>query len=111
MEMNTSVEKRAYKRHCFAADIAFCYFNNESSYQAHTLNIGTGGMCFKSDRFLKPGATICLRLIKTHPNDASIGFCEGLHIVALAEVKWCRESKGAGAFPYGVGVKYFEAAF
>ncbi len=56
--MNTSVEKRAYERHCYAADIAFSYFNKESSYEAHTLNIGTGGMCFKSDLYLKPGATI-----------------------------------------------------
>ena len=109
--MNTNAEKRAYERHCYAADIAFSYFNKESSYEAHTLNIGSGGMCFKSDLYLKPGATICVRLIKTHPNGACCGFCEGLHIVTLAEVKWCQEANGAGAFPYGVGVKYFEAAY
>ena len=109
--MNTSVEKRAYERHCYAADIAFCYFNKESSYMAHTLNIGTGGMCFNSDVFIQPGATICVRLIKTYPNDSCSGFSEGLHIVTLAEVKWCQGANDAGAFPYGVGVKYFEAAY
>jgi hypothetical protein len=109
--MNTHAEKRACERHSYAADIEFSYFNKEHSYFAHTLNIGMGGMCFKSDLFIQPGATLCVRLIKIHPNSACSGFCEGLHIVTLAEVKWCCESPNGGAFPYGVGVKYFEADY
>ena len=106
--MNTNAEKRAYDRHCYAADIAVSFFNKEKSYNAHTLNIGTGGMCFKSNLFLQPGATIFVRLKNTHPNGFCSGFCEGLHIVTLAEVKWCHEVLNGEAFPYGVGVKYFE---
>ncbi len=109
--MKTNAEKRANERHCYAADIAISYFNKAHSYNAHTLNIGTGGMCFKSNLFLKPGATIYVRLKKIHPNDTCSDFCEGLHFVTLAEVKWCHEAPGAEAFPYGVGVKYFEAAY
>jgi hypothetical protein len=109
--MKTNVEKRACERHCYAADIAFSYFNKEHSYSARTLNLSAGGMCFKSNLFLKPGATVYIRLKTTHPNGSCSGYCEGLHLVTLAEVKWCQEANGADAYPYGVGVKYFEAAY
>ena len=109
--MKTNAEKRACGRHRYAADIAVSYFNKEHSYNAHTLNIGTGGMCFKSNLFLQPGATLYVRLKETHPNSPGSGFCEGLHIVALAEVKWCQEVPNGEAFPYGVGVKYFETVY
>ena len=109
--MNIHAEKRAYERHCYSADIAVSYFNKEHSYNTCTLNIGTGGMCFKSDLFLQPGATLYVRLKKTHSNGSCSGFCEGLHIVTLAEVKWCQEVPNGEAFPYGVGVKYFETVY
>jgi hypothetical protein len=109
--MKTNAEKRARERHRYAADIAFSYFNKEHSYNAQTLNLCRGGMCFKTNLFLKPGATVCIRLKKTHPNGSCSSFCEGLHYVTLAEVKWCHEAPGAEAFPYGVGVKYFEAVY
>ena len=109
--MNTHAEKRAYERHCYSADIAVSYFNKEHLYNAHTLNIGSGGMCFKSNLFLQPGATLYVRLKETHPSSRRSGFCEGLRIVALAEVKWCREVPNGEAFPYGVGVKYFEPVY
>ena len=109
--MKTDVEKRACERHRYAADIAFSYFNKEHSYDAYTLNVGSGGMCFKTNLFLKPGATVYIRLKKTHPNDSGSDFCEGLHFVTLAEVRWCQEAPNGEAFPYGVGVKYFGAAY
>ena len=109
--MKTNLEKRACERHRYAADIAFSYFNKEHSYNAHTLNVGSGGMCFKSNLFLKPGATVYIRLKTTHPNGCCSSFCEGLHFVTLAEVKWCQEANGADVFPYGVGVKYFVAIY
>jgi hypothetical protein len=109
--MKTNLEKRACERHRYAADIAFSYFNKEHSHDAHTLNVGSGGMGFKSNLFLKPGTTVYIRLKKTHPNGSCSGFCEGLHYFTLAEVKWCHEAPGTEAFPYGVGVKYFEAVY
>jgi PilZ domain len=83
--MNATAEKRAHERHRYVADIAFSHFNKERSYHAHTLNVGMGGMCFESELYLQPGATICVRLIKTHPDDFCNGFCEGLRFVTLAE--------------------------
>jgi hypothetical protein len=109
--MKTNMEKRACQRHRFAADIAFSYFNKEYSYNARTLNLCSDGMCFKSNVYLQPGATIFVRLINTYPNDSCCGYCEGLHIVTMAEVKWCHVANGTDAFPYAVGVKYFGAAY
>jgi hypothetical protein len=106
--MKTTAEKRACERHRYAADIAFSYFNKEHSYDAQTLNLCTGGMCFKTNLFLKPGATVYIRLKNSH---SSGSFCEGLHLATLAEVKWCHETPTSGVFPYGVGVKYFEAVY
>ncbi len=109
--MNTKAEKRICERQSFTADIAFSYFNKEHSYDAHTLNVGSGGMCFESNLLLKPDATVYIRLKTTHPKGSCSGFCEGLHLVTLAEVKWCQEANGADVFPYGVGVKYFGEAY
>ena len=109
--MKTNVEKRACERHYHAADIALSYFNKGRSYNAEILNLGTGGLCFKSSLFLQPGATVYIRLKKIHPNASGTGFCEGLRSVALAEVKWCSELPGAKVLPYGVGVRYFEPTY
>ena len=106
--MKAKVEKRACERNDYAADIAFSYFNKIHSYNAETLNLGRGGMCFKSNLWLQPGVTVCIRLKKTHPNGTDSGHCEGLRSIALAEVKWCSELPDARVLPYGVGVKYFE---
>ena len=106
--MKTNAEKRAYDRHSFGADVVFSYFNKNHSYFAQIMNLGTGGMCFKSSFSLQPGATVNIRLKKIHPNDSGTGFCEGLRSVTLGEVKWCCELPGEEASHYGVGVKYFE---
>ena len=109
--MKRHLEKRACERHSYAADIVFSYFNKEHSYNAEIRNLGRGGMCFRSNLFLKPGTTVYIRLKKIHPNAIRTGCCEGLHLVTLADVKWCREAPGSEAFPYGVGVKYFEPVY
>ena len=109
--MCTHPEKRASERHCFAADMAFSYFNNENSNHAEILNISPGGMCFKSDIFLQPGATIIVRLGKIHPNGIFSRSCDGLRLVTLAEVKWCHKAPDIDPLFYGVGVKYFETAY
>ena len=109
--MKTHAEKRAFDRHSFSADVAFSYFNKENSYLAQTMNLGIGGMCFKSSLSLQPGATVYIRLKKIHPNGSDTGFCEGLRLATLAEVKWCSELSEAKPLPYSVGVKYFEPVY
>jgi hypothetical protein len=109
--MQTDEEKRACDRHGYAADIAFSYFNQEHYYGAQILNLGAGGMCFKSNLRLQPGTAVYIRIKKIHPNSAGSARCDGLRSVALAEVKWCSELPDATIFPYGVGVKYFNPVY
>ena len=101
-----NAEKRACERHGYSADIAVSYFNKEHAYPAEILNLGIGGMCFKSNLALQPGATICVRLKSSHQNDSCTGNCEGIRLLALADVKWCSEIPGTRPSSYGVGVKY-----
>jgi hypothetical protein len=105
--MDTNAERRNSERHCYAADIAFGHFNKDHSYEAETLNLGTGGMCFKSELCLQPGATIYIRLTKLHPNNSEADVCEGLHLVTLAEVKWCKEFFKHTQPLYEIGAKYY----
>ena len=109
--MKTNAEKRVYDRHSFAADVEFSYFNKEHLYLAQTLNIGMGGMCFKSSRFLKPGATVYVRLQKIHPNGSGSGACEGLRSATLAEVRWCKEVNNETESFYVIGAKYYEPVY
>jgi len=111
VNMKSNVEKRAFERHCYPADIAFSYFNKEHSYSAQIINLGTGGICFKTSFFLQPGATVYIRLKKIHPNASGTAFCEGLRFVTLAEVKWCSEVPGNEVSHYAAGVKYFEPPY
>lgn len=106
--MKTNAEKRACERHSYTASIAFSYFNKEHCFEAQTLNHSAGGMCFKSNFFLQPGATVYIRVKKFHPNNSCTGLCHGLRSVTLAEVKWCDEELDTDVFSYGVGVKYYE---
>ena len=109
--MKTAAEKRVFDRHSFTADIVFSYFNRDHSYNAQTMNLGSGGMCFKSDLFLLPGATVFIRLKKIHPNCSCAGFWEGLRSVTLAEIKWCRKEPDTDDTDYEVGVKYFDSVY
>jgi len=104
-------DKRAHKRNSLSADVTFSYFNQEPSYIAQTLNFGSGGMCFKSSFYLKPGATVNIRLKKIHQNSSDDCFCAGIRNVTLAEVKWCSEVPGDKVSHYAAGVKYFEPAY
>lgn len=91
--METNAEKRAYERRSYSAPIVFSYFNKEHCFDAQTINHGTEGMCFKSNLFLRPGATLCIRIKKFRPNGPCSGFCEGLRSITLTEVKWCNDEK------------------
>ena len=106
MEMDINSDKRAFERRNCNALIAFSYFNQTNNYDARVLNSGTGGMCFQSDFFLQPGATVCIR-VKEYPcSDSLKDSADGLRCMSLAEVKWCNELPEAESAAYGVGVKY-----
>ena len=105
--MTTNAEKRACERHSYTAPITFSYFNKEQCFDAQSLNHCVEGMCFKSNFFLQPKATVYIRVKRFHPHNSCNAACHGLRLVTLAEVKWCKELD-VGKVYYGVGVKYFE---
>ena len=106
--MKSYTDKRACERSSHAALIEFSYFNKEHCYEAQTLDHCAVGLRFKSEVFLKPGATINIRVKKFHPNDSCKGDCRGLRSVALAEVKWCKEFLNETEPFFEIGAKYFQ---
>lgn len=109
--MKSYTDKRACERRSYTAPLAFSYFNKEHYYEAQTLNHCAGGMRFKSEVFLQPGATVYIRVKKFQPNGACSGDCQGLRSVTLAEVKWCKEFLNETEPFYEIGAKYYEAEY
>ncbi len=105
-------EKRSCQRCTYEAPITCAYFNADKFYRAKTINHSKNGMYFKSDFPLKPGASIYIR-VESYPSESfssGVCCCGGARMLALGEVRWCEEIKGADAFCYGVGLKYYEPA-
>jgi len=105
--MKSNTDKRACERHSHTAPILFSYFNKEYSYEAQTLNLCDGGMRFKSEVLLQPGATVYIRVKNFQPGGSSNGDCRGLRSVTLAEVKWCKEALDENRPLYEIGAKYY----
>jgi len=106
LEMDINPDKRESERRSCNALIALSYFNQTKRYDAKVLNCGMGGMCFQSNLFLKPGATVCIR-VRENPCSGSLqDSTDCLRWMSLAEVKWCNELPGTDSVAYSVGVKY-----
>jgi len=109
--MDETSEKRASQRSPCNALISFSHFNQTPSYDAKMLNYGAGGMCFQSSHFLRPGASVCIRLKEGQSFASLENNGSGLRCISLAEVKWCHELPRAESVTYGVGVKYQPPAY
>jgi hypothetical protein len=109
--MKVVEEKRHAERRRHVAPISFSYFNKEPCFDAQTFNCSSGGMCFKSKFFLKPGTIVCIRSKNSNPNGFGNGVVEELRSMTLAEVKWCREIHDGDVSAYGVGVNYFPPVY
>ncbi len=109
--MNAYNGKRFYERRGHAAAIEVSYFtkNQWHWHKAQTVNHSDEGMCFQSEVFFKPGATICIRLKNLHPSTGCNCDCRGLRSLTLAETKWCFFNK-TDLF-YKIGVKYLPPAY
>jgi len=112
-KMSDQAEKRDCHRCRHKASLVCGYFNSEHYCPAKAVNHSPEGMYIETDLFLRPGASVYLRVDHQTPNNGSSGVfkCEGHPTVALAEVKWCRELSHTGGFNYGVGLKYYQPAY
>ena len=109
--MESYTDKRACKRRSYTAPLALSYFNKEHYFEAQTVNYCAGGMCFKSEVLLQPGATVYIRVKKFHSNGSCSGDCRGLRSVTLAEVKWCKDFLNESEPFYEIGAKYYEPEY
>ena len=109
--MKNNKERRVSDRHSYAAPIVFSYLNEYHCFEAQTCNYCDVGMGFKTNIYLKPGATICIRVKNFHPNKSCTDLFYGLRSVTLADVKWCDEELYGDKFSYTVGVKYFAPCY
>ena len=109
--MKDNVEKRRNERQSASAPIVLSYFNKEECFKAQTLNHCPGGVCFKSEVYLKPGAAILFRVNSFDLNDPCCNNCGGLRSISLAEVKWCSDVLNPKIPSYKIGVKYYEPAY
>ena len=111
LAMDDIADRRASERHSCDTVAAISYFNQTPSYDARLLNYGAGGMCFRSNLFLRPGTTVCIRVKECRSFGSLKDKGDGLRCLSLAEVKWCHELTGAESAAYGVGVKYQAPAY
>lgn len=111
--MKNYTEKRAWERYNQEAAITYAHFNSNKFYRGKTTNYSKKGIYFESDLSLKPGANIYIR-IENYSFSASCSKdcdCMGVRMLALAEVKWCKEISGSDGSYYGAGLKYLEPAY
>ncbi len=104
--MATYNEGRSYRRCVYETPIGLAFFNSGRWSDAQTLDHSSGGMRVRSNSNFQLARTVIIQI----KNYASNGSCtcnfNGLPIVTLGEVKWCRNITDA-AFSYEVGVKYY----
>jgi hypothetical protein len=111
--MSDHKEQRRCDRCQYEDPVTSGYFNTGLCRIARTKNRSPDGMYIESDYFLRPGATVYLKL-ENKMSDASEKpscACYGLRTVTLGEVKWCQELSAPGSSLYGIGLKYYESPY
>jgi len=101
-----TAKKRRHVRHKCEAVIECSYFNQEIYFEAKLLNFSEGGVYFKTDHDLKPGATIFLKMNMVSSSKINSLDPEHPRSVSLGEVKWRMDLSGSDQSCYGVGVRY-----
>ena len=104
--MEADTEKRQFERHDHDAPIVYAYHNSDKFFGAKMCNVSQGGMCFESNRAVKPGLDIYI-MMETYTSDA-IG--SEVYDGYLAKVIWCQKLVIGKTRLYRVGVKYYETA-
>ena len=79
---------------------------DEIYFEAKLLNFSEGGVYFKTDHDLKPGATIFLKMNMVSSSKINSLDPEHPRSVSLGEVKWRMDLSGSDQSCYGVGVRY-----
>jgi hypothetical protein len=97
-------DKREHERFDLNASMVYAFHDSDLFYQARMCNYCKGGMCFRCDHAIEPGADIYIMMENFAPDDVGAEFYDGY----LAEVRWCRELIQEDASDFMVGVKYYQ---
>lgn len=100
-------ENRMEERFQCMANVLYSHFNSDRYVNTRVLNFSNIGAYMESDRFIKPGSSLLIRLnniqAQAIPADKNVF----LKTTVLAEVKWCSEISNRTEFQYGIGLRYF----
>ena len=102
-------ENRFERRYGTRASITYSLFSTKYWHYHHSKawNHSRGGMFFKSDSPLSPGATIYIRTDNIIPENKNNGAYKNLRTVTLAQVRWCKQLPDGCGPRFGIGVKYY----
>lgn len=107
--MKFYAEKRTRQRCHYQINVTCAHFNSDYFYHAKITNHSKDGIYIESNLPLKPGESIYNRVENQSPKIYGSGVCNcgESRILALAEVRWREEIKGAHDSYYGVCLKYY----
>lgn len=100
------MEKRTQTRFYDRGSVICSHFNVEKQYTGQVLNYSPNGMCFRTDRFFKPGTNILIRLRHCPEGRAARQEEGGIRATTLARVQWCRSEEDWPGQGYTSGVRY-----
>jgi hypothetical protein len=96
------IKQRVFSRNNFKTTVVFTDFDKEEFHQGEMVNSGVGGMCFVTDRPLKSGTNIFIRMEGLAPDPYWPESAEAY----LGEVRWCQEKQGTDGILYYIGVRF-----
>jgi len=100
------MEKRSQTRFYEKGSVVCSHFNFENGCHAQLLNFSPSGMCIRTDRFFKPGASVFIRIANCPRSDAVRQEEGGMRSVTLARVQWCRNDEEKSGHSYTSGLRY-----
>ena len=101
------MEKRSKGRFYDPGWVICGHFNFEKRHDGQMLNFSQTGMCFRTDRFFKPGTAVQIRLDHCPKGNAVRQAEGGLRSMTLAKVQWCHDDKDQPGCRFTSGVQYF----
>ncbi len=101
-----STDRRRHARIRCKAVIAWSYFNQDAYFNARLINFSKNGVCFETERELKPGVSIFLNMKNISSDMIEAGDHQRPRSISLGEVQWCIDLSEKDQSCYGVGVRF-----
>jgi len=96
------ITQRAFTRNEYRTPIHFSDRSTKELHEGEMINSCVGGMAFISDRELKPGDGILIKMADVAPDPYWLEAKRDY----LAEVRWCIKKEDASSSRYRIGVRF-----